>query len=199
MGGDVVVAVEDLVMVRPRAGGFAYDADEVALMVADTLRAVAAGAHGIVIGGTRDGRVDPEIVRPVLDAAGDVPVSFHRAFDTLADQKAGLDELAELGVIRVLTAAGASRAVDALDGLRALVEHAAGRIQVMAGGGIDPSNVAEIVATGVDGIHASAKGIVIVSDAVAVSLGTGAPAGEGGYETTDEATAMRLREILRGA
>ncbi|KQZ11952.1 hypothetical protein ASD19_01460 [Microbacterium sp. Root53] len=168
-------------------------------MVADTLRAVAAGAHGIVIGGTRDGRVDPEIVRPVLDAAGDVPVSFHRAFDTLADQKAGLDELAELGVIRVLTAAGASRAVDALDGLRALVEHAAGRIQVMAGGGIDPSNVAEIVATGVDGIHASAKGIVIVSDAVAVSLGTGAPAGEGGYETTDEATAMRLREILRGA
>ncbi|GAB3274728.1 hypothetical protein GCM10027426_11370 [Microbacterium lacusdiani] len=129
-------------------------------MVADTRRAVAAGAHGIVIGGTRDGRVDPEIVRPVLDAAGDVPVSFHRAFDTLAD-------------------------------------HAAGRIQVMAGGGIDPSNLAEIVATGVDGIHASAKGIV--SDAVAVSLGTGAPAGEGGYETTDEATAMRLREILRGA
>lgn len=191
----VAAGVETHVMVRPRAGGFAYDADEIALTAADARRAVAAGAHGIVMGATREGRVDADAVRAVLDAAGGVPVSFHRAFDTLADQRAGLDELAGLGVARVLTAAGGSRAADALEGLRALVVHAAGRIEVMAGGGVDPSNVAAIAATGVDAVHASAKGVV--SDAVAVALGTGAPAGEGGYETTDADTAIRIRDALR--
>lgn len=191
----VAAGVETHVMVRPRAGGFAYDADEIALTVTDIRRAVAAGAHGVVIGVTRDGRVDADAVRAAIDAAGGAPVSFHRAFDTLDDQRAGLDELAALGVARVLTAAGGSRAADALDGLRALVAHAAGRIEVMAGGGVDPANAAAIAATGVDAVHASAR--TVVSDAVAVSLGTGAPAGEGGYETTDAATAIRIRDALR--
>jgi copper homeostasis protein len=193
----VAGGVETHVMVRPRAGGFAYDPDEVALTVADTRRAVEAGAHGIIMGATRGGRVDGDAVRAVVDAAAGVPVSFHRAFDTLADPRDGLDELVALGVARVLTAAGRSRAADALDGLRALVEHTAGRIEIMAGGGVDASNVARIAATGVDAVHASAK--TTVADAVAVSLGSGTPAGAGGYETTDEVAARGILDALRAA
>src|SRR5690625_1730875 len=40
------------VLLRPRAGGFDYDADERALIVADARAAVAAGAAGVVVGGT---------------------------------------------------------------------------------------------------------------------------------------------------
>src|SRR5690606_25287991 len=38
------------VLVRPRAGGFRYDADEVAVIERDVRFAVAAGAGGVVVG-----------------------------------------------------------------------------------------------------------------------------------------------------
>jgi len=190
------------VLVRPRAGGFAYDADDVALVLADVRAALAAGAAGVVVGGTtRAGaRIDGGLVRAVVEAAraaprGPAEVTFHRAFDVVPDRRAALDELAALAVTRVLTSGGASRAADALGELRGLVAHAAGRIQVQAGAGVDPSNAADIAATGVDGVHASAK--AVVADALAVSLGSDAGAGAAGYETTDEATAIALRDIVR--
>src|SRR5690242_13232134 len=49
------------VLVRPRPGGFDYDAAEVATIVADVRHAVRAGAAGVVVGGVRGGKVDAEL------------------------------------------------------------------------------------------------------------------------------------------
>ncbi|UFU07280.1 copper homeostasis protein CutC [Ruania halotolerans] len=178
------------VLIRPRAGGFGYDAAERHLMVADARRAVEAGASGVVVGALIDGEVDREFVRAVLDVAPEV--TFHRAFDALSDRNRGLETLIGLGVRRVLTSGGGRCAVDALDALASLVDRAEGEIEVMAGAGISASNVVQVAATGVAAVHASAK--KRVQDDLALSLGS---AGGSGYETTDEQAAGAIVAALR--
>jgi copper homeostasis protein len=184
------------VLVRPRLGGFDYSPDEVALIVRDVRHALAAGAAGVVIGGVSSGRVDDDLVRRVLDAAGPAAVTFHRAFDTLPDPVAAVRTLAALGVRRILTSAGAASVADALPALADLVTAAGDRIEIMAGGGVRPDDVEKIVRTGVPAIHASAKRTV--PSTVGVTLGTAARAGESSFETTDEAEAARIIAALRG-
>jgi copper homeostasis protein len=183
------------VLVRPRLGGFDYSPDEVGLIVRDVRHALKAGATGVVVGGVRDGRVDHDLVRRVLDAAGKADVTFHRAFDTLPDPAAGLRTLAQLGVRRILTSAGAASVADALPALADLVTAAGDRIEIMAGGGVRPDDVEKIVRTGVPAVHASAKRTV--PSTVGVTLGTAARAGENGFETTDEHEAARFIAALR--
>ncbi|MFP3464952.1 copper homeostasis protein CutC [Leifsonia sp. SIMBA_070] len=170
------------VLVRPRGGGFVYDADEVALTVADIRFAREAGAAGVVIGALDErGEVDHDAVQRFVRAAEDLAVTFHRALDVAADPFAALDDLAALGVRRVLTSGGALRSGDGAETLRALAQRAAGRIEVMAGGGVRIDDIPLLASTGVQAVHLSARGSV-----------TGAPSGPGGgdaaYDITDPAT-----------
>ncbi|GGO67110.1 hypothetical protein GCM10010910_28140 [Microbacterium nanhaiense] len=75
------------VLVRPRGGGFAYDSDEVGLIVRDVAEAVRAGAAGVVFGATARGAIDVETMRATKDAAAGIEVTFHRAFDTVPDRR----------------------------------------------------------------------------------------------------------------
>jgi copper homeostasis protein len=218
------------VLVRPRPGGFEHEPDEIALIVRDVRHALAAGAAGVVIGGTRAGQVDTDLVSRVLEvaasttrpeadpqvggsrrsengghsgperralggsSAGGAEITFHRAIDTLAEPAAAVETLAGLGVRRILTSGGAAAAGDALPALARLVAVAGGRIEIMAGGGVRPENVRDLVRAGVAAVHASGKGIV--TDAVGVTLGSAA--GERtGRETTDELQVGRLLAALR--
>ncbi|WP_251152526.1 copper homeostasis protein CutC [Cellulosimicrobium sp. Marseille-Q4280] len=182
------------VLVRPRPGGFVYSADEVDLQVRDVRAAVEAGASGVVVGAlTPDGVVDAHALRALVAAAGGAEVTFHRAFDVVADQLLALDVLAGLGVRRVLTSGGAPRSID---GARRLGELAArargplgGVVQVMAGGGVRVEDVAALVGVGVDAVHLSAKGVV------ADDAGPGG-GGDAGYEVTDPAVAAAARAAL---
>jgi copper homeostasis protein len=148
------------VLIRPRGGDFVYDADEVDVMLADiaAIRALTprGGTRvGFVLGAlTPAGDIDVPTTRWLLDACDGAPVTFHKAFDLTRDLPAALDVLTQLRVHRVLTSGGHARAVDATGTLRALVARSAGRIAVMAGGGVRAGNVAALVAaTGVPEVH----------------------------------------------
>jgi len=182
------------VLVRPREGGFDYTASERALLLDDVRRAVDAGAAGVVVGSLVDGAVDTALVAAVRDAVGAAEVTFHRAFDTLADRGAALEQLVDLGVDRILTSGGASRAADAADVLAGLVAQADGRIQVMAGAGVDAGNVGALLATGVAAVHASAKRSV--TERQAVRLGSASDAGSSSRAATDEASVRALRAAV---
>jgi copper homeostasis protein len=146
------------VLVRPRGGDFRYDRDEVAVMLADiaAIRAVAPppGVRvGFVLSGlTAAGRIDRAVLGELVPACGDAPLTFSRAFDEVDDQHRALDELADLGLTRVLTSGGAATAADGAAVLRRLSRHP--RMTVLAGGGIRSGNVADLVArTGVREVH----------------------------------------------
>ncbi|NHC44498.1 copper homeostasis protein CutC [Motilibacter sp. K478] len=148
------------VMIRPRGGGFAYSPAEVDTMLADiaAVRAlpVPAGVTvGFVLGAlTPDGALDDPTMARLVTACGGAPVTMHKAFDTLADLPAALERLVALGVTRVLTSGGATSCAEGVAALAALVQQAAGRIGVLAGGGVRPHNVADLVArTGVQEVH----------------------------------------------
>ncbi|HEY3503757.1 MAG TPA: copper homeostasis protein CutC [Actinocatenispora sp.] len=145
------------VLVRCRPGDFCYDADEVALMAAEVRAAVAAGASGVVVGAlTTDGALDTAAVRRFVDAAGPVEVTLHRAVDQTADPVAAAAAAYELGVRRVLTSGGAAVAADGVATIGRMVRAVPG-IEVMAGGGVRPADVARLADAGVAAVHLSAK------------------------------------------
>lgn len=147
------------VLVRPRAGGFVHDDDERALLVAEVRDACAAGAAGVVVGALTPAReVDVRTLDALVVAAAGRVVTFHRAFDVVADRAAALDVLAAAGVTRVLTSGGATTVGEGVGELARLVGHAAGRVEVMAGGGLTPASAPAVLASGVDALHLSARG-----------------------------------------
>lgn len=173
--------VEDFVhvLIRPRGGDFVYDEAEIITATRDVHRAVAAGVDGVVLGAlTPNGTVDLSAMEDLVAASQDADVTFHRAFDVLTDRELALDQLADLGVLRILTSGGESACVDGIETLKELVDLADDRIEIMAGGGANPADIPALFAAGVDAVHLSARRAV-----------TGGQAGPGGgdsiYDQTD--------------
>jgi copper homeostasis protein len=152
------VRVPVFAMVRPRAGDFCYDSGEFDVMLRDIEHLRAAGAAGIVAGVLQtDGHVDAARLRELVAAAQPLPFTFHRAFDLVADANAALDVMVAAGVTRVLTSGQAASAITGADAIAQHVAAAGARLVVMAGAGVRPDNVRELVErTGVHEVHLSA-------------------------------------------
>lgn len=175
------------VLIRPRPGGYLYSAAEVDLTCADIAAAIDAGADGVVVGALRaDHSIDADACEAFVAAANGGAVTFHRAFGLVPDAAAGLEQLAGLGFARILTSGAASRAVDAAAELASLVTSSAGRVEIMAGGGVQPEHIPALAAAGVDAVHLSAK------RPVAGDGGQGA----GGYSQTDPEVATAAMAAL---
>lgn len=145
------------VLVRPRAGDFVYSRDEVRQMLDSIAICKQLGVNGVVVGAlTQEGKVDAETMRLLLTRARPLAVTFHRAFDVCQDPASALEELIGLGIERLLTSGHCANAFEGRFALKRLVEQAAGRIVIMPGCGITPSNLAEIASvTGASEFHGS--------------------------------------------
>jgi copper homeostasis protein len=193
-------------MVRPREGGMAYTDGEYTAMEWDTALALESGADGFVFGFlTPEGHVDVARCRRFLEnvrSAGSpgLQLVFHRAFDVVADPRRALEELIDLGITRVLTSGRAARAPEGLEEIRRTVEQAAGRIEVLPGGGIPPEDVRDLVArTGVDQIHLSLRGPKVDLSTRAnpqISFGADLPTSEQEYHVVQAERVRRVRESL---
>lgn len=147
------------VLIRPRPGNFVYSPAEVDVMLRDIRMCNRLGVEGAVIGAlTPDGTVDTEICRRMVEAAGDMRVTFHRAFDVCTNPLEALEQIIDLGCDTLLTSGQQPRAVEGIPLLSQLVEQSRGRIDIMAGSGVNPANAAEILqSTGCPCIHGSAR------------------------------------------
>jgi len=153
------VSLPVFVLIRPRPGGFVYSAAELAIMRADIALCRDLGCAGVVLGALdATGRVALADCRALIEQAGPLGITFHRAFDVCADQAQALEEIIDLGCQRVLTSGGQPSAEEAQTQLAALVTQAAGRIAIMPGAGITARNIQALAArTGAQEFHASAK------------------------------------------
>lgn len=146
------------VMIRPRGGDFCYTSDEIACMEADIVLAKRLGAGGIVFGMlTPDGKVDEQLTKQLVALAKPLGVTFHRAFDVAADPFEALESCITAGCERILTSAQQNKAIEGAELLAELVKKANGRIELMAGSGVNATNAARLAATGVNAIHLSGK------------------------------------------
>lgn len=148
-----------MVIIRPRGYDFLYSEDEMAVMLHDIGVARDAGADGIVIGCLKsDGRVDAERCEKLITAAGQMDLTFHRAFDMARDRSEAMEDIIRLGVRRILTSGGMPDVPQGMSRIAELVKAADGRVSLMPGGGVTEENIGEIVrATGVREIHLSAR------------------------------------------
>jgi copper homeostasis protein len=143
------------VLVRPRGGGFVYSDDEINAMTRDIAVAGPMGIAGIVTGALgSDGSIESKQTRLLMKAAAGLPVTFHRAFDVVAEPLGALEQMIDLGVSRVLTSGGATTAPEGADAIAALVDRSRDRIAIIAGGGVREHNVLDVIArTGVREVH----------------------------------------------
>lgn len=142
-------------MVRPRGGGFCYTDNEMAVMERDAELAVAHGADGVVFGVlTGEGEIDLPRNRRLLARLGPAQPVFHRAFDVTPDPFRALEQLIDLGVTRVMTSGQEESVYNGCALIRQLIERAAGRIEILPGGGINRFNLRDVLErTGTDQVH----------------------------------------------
>lgn len=143
-------------IIRPRGGDFCYTDGEFAAMLEDVRTVRELGFPGLVIGILdAQGNVDMPRMREVMAAAGKLAVTFHRAFDMCADPLQAFDNLAELGVARVLTSGQQPSAEKGLSLLRELIARGDAPI-IMAGAGVRANNLASFLEAGIKELHSSA-------------------------------------------
>lgn len=129
-------------MIRPRSGDFCYTSEEFRQMKKDVQLLKNAGAHGLVWGILSPANVlDENRNAELVDLAGDLPVTFHRAFDVAHDPFETLEQLISLGFSAVLTSGKQSSATMGVNLLQQLIQKANGRIEILPGGGIRSSNI----------------------------------------------------------
>jgi copper homeostasis protein len=147
------------ILLRPRGGDFLYTEDEFALMREDLLHARTLGASGFVLGILHtDGTVDVERTRELVDLAAPLEITFHRAFDYTASLEQALEDVIVAGCRRVLTSGGERDVLAGADRLARLVELAAGRIEIAAGGGLRIKDAAALArATRASHFHGSLR------------------------------------------
>jgi copper homeostasis protein len=139
------------IMIRPRGGNYVFSAEEVAVMLAD-IAAVRAmpKAPGVVVGFvfgalTTSGVIDARAIARLKAACGGAPMTFHKAFDVTRDLGAALDTLLGLGIRSVLTSGGSPTAEGGAETLAILVGRSAGRVTIIAGGGVRAANVGALL------------------------------------------------------
>lgn len=147
------------VLIRPRGGDFIYSSSEMKEISSTIQFCKEVGVNGIVIGFiTKDGCVDISKTEEILTLAGDMDVTFHRAFDQCLDQEKALSDLIDLGIPRVLTSGGKNSVSEGVKQLQSLVKLAGENIIVMPGGGINENNILDLFEyTQAKEFHLSAK------------------------------------------
>jgi copper homeostasis protein len=188
-------------MIRPRGCDFLYRPEELDVMGEDIRIAKDLGADGVVFGClTTDGNIDRSQTEQLIKLARPLQVTFHRAFDMSINPAQGLEDLVALGVDRVLTSGQEASALEGLALISALHKQAAGRIRIMAGGGITPQNVKRLIdSTGITEVHLSARtsvGSRMSYRNPRVSMGGALGPAEFSWKTTDESTVRSIVQLV---
>uniref|UniRef100_A0A182R3M4 Copper homeostasis protein cutC homolog n=1 Tax=Anopheles funestus TaxID=62324 RepID=A0A182R3M4_ANOFN len=173
-------------MIRCRRGSdFCYSEQEMNVMLWDLELLKQYGADGFVFGALEpsSGRVHREHCEQIVAAAGNLPMTFHRAIDCTDERllEDNLNLVAQLGFSTVLTSGlkpTAEQGIETIANMKAMtmnIEKVTGKsLQLMPGSGISAGNALQVLQlTGCDAIHGSAS-IVKPSDDTTRTLPMGA-------------------------
>ncbi len=146
-------------IIRPRGGDFLYNDAEFEIMKSDVQLCKKLGCDGIVIGLLHsDGTIDKEKTQVLVELAYPMGVTFHRAFDRVADPNKSLEDIIDLGCERILTSGLQATAAAGIQLIESLIKQAHNRIIIMPGSGVRADNIIEIAnKTGAKEFHSSAR------------------------------------------
>lgn len=147
------------VLLRPRFGDFCYTEYEHHIIKEEVKMFRELGADGVVIGSLRpDGTLNTEQMKELIEEAGNMSITLHRAFDMCKDPLETLKQAKDLGIHTILTSGQKNSCIEGTDLLSQLVKEAAGEIDILIGGGVDGTVIEELYQkTGSRTYHMSGK------------------------------------------
>ncbi len=188
------------VMIRPRGGDFLYDNEEFELMMEDVAYCKAVGVDSVVLGLlTKEGKVDTERTKRLVEQAGDMGVCFHRAIDMSENIFQAMEEIIDCGCCRVLTSGGESNAPKGFETIGKLQSEFGSRIDIMPGGGINSENALMFKQIGILNFHLSGKRLTesgMLFRKSGISMGASDPSLEYMLSSTDRNKIQALRLAL---
>ncbi|MFN8348277.1 MAG: copper homeostasis protein CutC [Spirosomataceae bacterium] len=192
-----LLSIQLYVMIRPRGGDFCYDEEEFKVMQSDIRAAKSLGADGVVFGILLpDGKIDTARTAELAELAQPMGFTFHRAFDMTREPYEALEAVIQTGAERILTSGQQNTALEGLDLIQQLAQKAAGRIEIMAGSGVNAGNALLLAKTGVDALHLTGKAVkngAMIYQKTAVSMASVLPANE--YEII-YSNALNIRAVI---
>ena len=121
------IPVKTNILIRPRFGDFLYSKEELEQMCEEIRTYRELGANGVVIGAlTPDGDLDLDAMRRLMNCAGNMDVTLHRAFDMTRDPFAAMEDAIRLGCKTILTSGQQKDPLTGAELLRELFEAADG-------------------------------------------------------------------------
>ena len=155
------IPIETYVLIRPHSGNFVYSDDEFEIMKQDIQVCKELGCQGIVSGVLhKDNSIDILRTRELIELSKPLSFTFHRAFDCTPSPKEALEQLIQLGADRILTSGQQPKAIQGIELLKALKEHANNRIKILVGSGVNSENALDFKNAKFEEIHASASKVV---------------------------------------
>jgi len=163
VSNEVLVSVKERIsipvfpIIRPRSGDFVYTDEEYEQIKSAVLLCKSLGYKGIVTGILNsDHTVNTIQISEIVQMAFPMEVTFHRAFDATAEPEKALEDIINCGCKRILTSGCKNTAAEGIDLLKKLVVLANGRISIMPGGGIRPTNLPDLLKTNATEFHSAA-------------------------------------------
>lgn len=147
------------VMIRHQEGNFVYNDNDIQIMLKDIEAVKEAGAHGVVFGClTENNSINIEQTKTLTKKAHslNLTTTFHRAFDFVKNPLEAIKTLIALRVNRILTSGQKNTAIEGINTIKKMVNSSSGQIEIMAGSGVNLSNVMELANTGIDALHFTA-------------------------------------------
>ncbi len=146
-------------IIRPRGGDFLYSKEEFEIIKADVMMCKELGCDGVVIGILNaDATIDKIRCAEIVNLAYPMGVTFHRAYDRVANMQQALEDVIEIGCERILTSGLYPSAKNGAENIASLIKQADERIIIMPGSGVRGENIAELAkATNAIEFHSSAR------------------------------------------
>ena len=133
-------------IIRPRGGDFFYNEEEFEVLKKDVALCKELGFPGLVTGILKkDGTIDIERTKELVQIAAPLELTFHRAFDRTKDPFQALEDVITTGCKRILTSGQVPNVGNATSLIKQLIEKADGRIIILQGSGVRSSNLQQLI------------------------------------------------------
>lgn len=133
------------VLIRPRFGDFCYTDYEFEIIKREVEQFRRLGAEGVVIGILKqDGTLDLERMEMLMEAAGPMSVTLHRAFDLCRDPFEAMEQAKRFGIHTILTSGQRNGCREGKELLRELVLREEGKTEILIGGGVNAEVIREL-------------------------------------------------------
>lgn len=144
------IKVPIFVMIHPKAGPYNYSPRLFDMIKNSIATFKKAGADGFVFASmyTPQG-INIIQNKELVELAGELPCTFHRAFDEMNDKEEAIQNIIKCGFKRILTSGKPGKAIDNFDLIKKLQEKYKDQINIMPGGGIRSTNIQTFIDSGI--------------------------------------------------